>query len=215
VLTVVCVDHKNYEKRGREYVNNLYRACNKHITLPFEFVCFSDRLGYGEGIRTVRLSGQAWGWYCKLEMLGSPELRGRCLYFDLDTIILRNIDDSAAYSGPLAGLGCARSNRLFSSGVMAWEAGRVDYIWDAWLAAGKPILGGGDDEWIDKVCPHAHRLQHHFAGLYQFKFHKCAKAPPTGARIIYFTRRPKPHDCGGWAQHYWTTLEDVSCTPIS
>ena len=215
MLTVVCVDHKNYEKRGLEYVQNLHMACRKHITLPFEFVCFSDRLGYGEDIRVVPVSGQAWGWYCKLEMLGSKALKGRCLYFDLDTLIVRNIDDLAAYHGPFAGLGCARSNRLFSSGVMAWEAGSVDYIWRDWLKAGKPILGSGDDEWIDKVSPHAHRLQHKFSGLVAYKYHRCQKAPPPGTRIIYFARRPKPHDCGGWAQHYWSTLEDISCTPVS
>jgi hypothetical protein len=215
VLTVACVDHKNYEKRGLEYVNNLHSACRKHITVPFEFVCFSDRLGYGDDIRTVPVSGQAWGWYCKLEMLGSKALQGRVLYFDLDSLILRNIDDLAAYQGPFAGLGCARSNRLFSSGIMAWEAGTQDHVWTEWLKAGKPILGSGDDEWINTVCPHARRLQHTFAGLVQYKYHRCQKAPPPGARIIYFTRRPKPHDCGGWAQHYWSTLEDISCIPAS
>lgn len=212
MLNVVCVDHRNYEKRGVEYVRNLYHACQKHITLPFEFVCFSDRTGYGDCVRVVPVSGQAWGWYCKLEMFGSNALQGRCLYFDLDSLILRNIDDLAAYQGPFAGLGCARSNRLFSSGIMAWEAGTVDYIWRDWLKAGKPILGSGDDEWIDKVCPHAHRLQHTFSGLVQYKYHRCSKAPPLGARIIYFSRRPKPHDCGGWAQTYWSTLEDNHAT---
>jgi hypothetical protein len=208
VLTIACVDHKNYEKRGVEYVQNLHRACAKHITLPFEFVCFSDRQDYGEGVRVVPVSGQAWGWYCKLEMLGSKALRGRCLYFDLDSLILRNIDDLAAYQGPFAGLGCARSNRLFSSGIMAWEAGSVDYIWEKWLKAGKPILGSGDDEWIDKVNPHAHRLQHKFAGIYSFKWHKCSPCPPDDARIIFFTRQPKCHNASMWVQKAWNGEEN-------
>jgi hypothetical protein len=217
VATLAC---HNYRKRQAEYVNNLFRACNKHITTPFAFVCFTDdAAGFDPGVEVIHLPGKkvAWGWWNKLYALGGGVLpKGeRVLFVDLDTLILRNIDDLAAYQGPFAGLGCARSNRLFSSGIMAWEAGTQDHVWDEWLKAGKPILGSGDDEWINKVCPHAHRLQHKFPGLYQYKYHRCAQAPPPGARIIYYAREPKPDNCGGWAQHYWTTLEDVSCTLAS
>lgn len=211
MLNVVCLDHKNYRKCGTQYVRNLYAACRQHITLPFQFVCFSDRVGYGDGILTIKTSEQCWGWWQKLFILGGGQLPkgSRCLLFDLDTLILRNIDDLAAYSGPLAGLGCPRDNRLFSSGILAWEAGRYDAVWTDWLKAGKPILGNGDDEWIDKRCPEALRLQKTFSGIVSYKYHKCKNGPPPGTRIIFFQREPKPDNCGGWAHHYWSTLDPI------
>ena len=208
-MLVVTLDHRDYRKQGQLYVINLYRACKKHITVPFEFIVFSDRMGYGDGIKTVETSDQAWGWWNKLYIVGGDRLRKgeRALFFDLDTLILANIDDLASYTGPFAGLGCARSNRLFSSGILAFETGAQPHVWQSWLKAGKPLVGNGDDEWMDKQMPHARRLQPMFPGILQYKYHRQRERPSPEARVIYFTREPKPDNCGGWAQAYWSTLE--------
>ena len=204
-LTIACV--RVGRKYGPEYVAHLASMCRRHIGEPFTFACLTDKpdeLPAGTEYRSI--TGEAWGWWVKLELFKPGQFPASCrvLYFDLDTVILANIDDLARYDGQFAGLGCARSNRLFSSGIMAWEAGTVDRIWSEWLAANKPLLGSGDDEWIDRVCPHAHRLQHKFPGLYQYKYHKCRVAPPVDARIVYFTREPKPHNCGSqWVREAW------------
>ena len=207
-MIVATLNAANYRKRGAEYTNNLYGMCKKHITLPFRFVVFTDGFdGYDDGIDTLPLSGQAWGWWCKIEILGGGALpKGeRCLLFDLDTLILANIDDLASYDGPFAGLGCPRANRLFCSGIMAWEAGTLDHVWSDWLKAGKPILGSGDDEWIDRTCPDAVRLQRKFPGIHSYKYHKLRETPRPDTRIVFFQREPKPDNCGGWAQTYWST----------
>lgn len=215
-MIIACLDWRNYRKLGQEYVTNLYRACSKHITVPFEFVCFSDREGYGDSIISVRTSTECWGWWQKIYVLGGSQLpKGeRCLLFDLDTLILANIDDLASYDGPFAGLGCPRANRLFCSGIMAWEAGSVDHVWSDWLKAGKPILGSGDDEWIDRACPDAVRLQRKFPGIHSYKFHKLREAARPDTRIIFFQREPKPDNCGGWAQACWSGLNLPSFTAL-
>jgi hypothetical protein len=214
VLTIACVAVNNYCKRQAEYVNNLRLACKKQITVPFEFACITDNpLGFAPDIRVIP-KPNAFGWWCKLFLFCPGVFRGRVLYLDLDSLLLANLDDLANYAGAFAGLGCARRNRIFSSGVMAWQAGECDFIWTEWLKAAQPILGNGDDEWIDKITQsRALRLQRQFGGFYQYKFHKCEAGPPKDARLIYFTRDPKPHEAARWAQLAWRSGGAVTYEP--
>lgn len=204
-LTIACVAVNNYQKRQGEYVTNLHRACQRQFTIPYEFACLTDNAeGMPSDIRIIEKPSNAWGWWCKLALFKAGAFSGRVVFFDLDTLLLANLDDFGRYDGPLGGLGCARATRLFSSGVMAWEAGKYDFIWDEWLKAGQPILGNGDDEWIDRITQSkAIRLQRLFPGWYQYKWHKCYAAPPKDARIVYFNRKPKPHEASAWAQQAW------------
>lgn len=208
MLHVACVQVRNYQGCGARYVNCLRAAARRHIGVPFRFVCLTDDpAGLHPEIETLPKPENAYGWWCKLALFAPNAFpKGeRVLFFDLDTLLLANLDDLAAYDGPFAGLGCARSNRIFSSGVMAWPAGSVDYIWTEWLKAGQPILGGGDDEWIDKITRSgAIRLQPRFPGFYSYKYHKCREEPPLGARLIYYTKGVKPHNCGApWVAQHW------------
>jgi hypothetical protein len=217
LATLAC---NNYRKRQAEYVNNLYRACQRHVTLPFTFVAFTDDpTGFDPGVEVVLLPGKqhAWGWWNKLWMLGGGALpKGkRVLFFDADTLITANIDDMLGYRGAFAVLGGPRDYRGVGSGILAWEAGSCDHIWTEWVKSGKPILGNGDDEWIDRMMPHAERFNRLYAGVYSYRYHKLQQAPRPDTRIVFFQREPKCDNCGGWAQHYWTTLEDVSCTLTS
>ena len=215
-MIIACVKHGR-KLYTAEYVNNLAAMVRRNVTKSYRFICLTeDAAGINPEIECQPLSGQAYGWWCKLELFKAGQFPNgeRVLYFDLDTLILANIDDLAAYDGSFAGLGCARSNRLFSSGVMAWEAGRCDRFWTDWLKAGSPILGSGDDEWIDRQCPEARRLQRFIPGIYSYKFHKCAKGPPPDARIVFFTRQPKPHNCGvQWVADVWNSNSRITCQP--
>jgi hypothetical protein len=217
-VIVATLASNNYRKRQADYVNNLFRACNKHITLPFKFVCFTDNAsGFDPGVEVIHLPGKdvCWGWWNKLAMFAAPELpKGeRVLFFDADTLVLANIDDLAAYAGPFAVLGGPRDYRGVGSGILAWEAGSCAHIWSNWLAAGKPILGNGDDEWIDRQMPHAERINRLYPGIYSYRYHKLQQAPRPDTRIVFFQREPKCDNCGGWAQHYWSTLDMGELTP--
>jgi hypothetical protein len=46
-----------------------------------------------------------------------------------------------------------------ASGAMLWRAGCADLIWTDWIAAGRPLVNGGDGAWINEVMPDAPKLQ--------------------------------------------------------
>jgi hypothetical protein len=85
---------------GIDYVNRLYRAVERNITLPHRFFCFTDvpidkypKFEKGIFVRSIQTPSRMRE-IAKLYVYNPDnELTGRILVFDLDTVILSNIDD--------------------------------------------------------------------------------------------------------------------------
>ena len=96
---VVCL--KYGDKYGPEYVNKLHSMVKRHLTLPYEFVCFTERpQGIDPEIRIEKLDliPGIQGWWYK-PMFFNPDLpiKGNILFLDLDIIIFNNIDKLFTY----------------------------------------------------------------------------------------------------------------------
>ena len=98
--TVVCL------KWGRnvynaEYVNRLYRAVARHLSPPFNFVCFTDETEGMESaieardITSLTFAPELQGIWWKLAVM-HPDAKlsegGRCLFLDLDNIIVSDLE---------------------------------------------------------------------------------------------------------------------------
>jgi hypothetical protein len=111
-VNVVCM--KWGTKYGPEYVNILYNMVKRNITLPFRFVCFTEApegikaeieikplpdFKEPEGLAAIYCS--AWR---KLALFDREvyDLQGKLLFFDLDVVIVDNIDCFFSYSDKLA-----------------------------------------------------------------------------------------------------------------
>jgi len=91
---VVCLKYGT--KYSAEYVNKLYNGVKRNLTVPFEFVCYTeDSNGIDPSIRVepLPLMPGVTGWWYK-PMFFNPKLglNGTILFFDLDVVIFRNID---------------------------------------------------------------------------------------------------------------------------
>lgn len=90
-----CSPRRNVYVYDERHVHALQQMVTKHLSLPHEFICVSDRPI--EGVRTIRMDTRTFipgTRYAKL-MLYQPEgpLAGkRVLYLDLDTVIVDSID---------------------------------------------------------------------------------------------------------------------------
>lgn len=96
------------DKFPPEYVNKLYAMVARNLTLPFRFVCFTEK---GEGIRSeveiqplpeldIPSNLPERGWR-KLSVFAKDfgGLSGKTLFLDLDVVIVDNIDDLFTVSG--------------------------------------------------------------------------------------------------------------------
>lgn len=167
----------NYLGRGDEYVRRLRGGIERNLLKPHTFHVLTE----GDG------------WWSKIHLFEPGRFEGRCIYFDLDTVIVNSIDHFASYRGPFAGLSDFYHTELFASGVMTWTAGEADHVFTNWVSAGKPDRPRGDGEWIGEQMPEAKRLQALFPGQFvSFKAH-CAQGIPMGARAVCFHGLPRPH----------------------
>ena len=176
MLNIVCVNNNNYLGRGEEYVSRLRDGVSEYCNVAYNFIVMDKCMNNG--------------WWAKLELFKAFPKGDRVLYFDLDTVITDSIDDIAAYDGYFAALRDFYRPNDLGSGVMAWEAGTVDKIYDRWVELGKPELMGGDQQWIYMMMPDAVRLQ----DVYPGKFASYKIGNIENASVVCFHGKPRPHE---------------------
>jgi len=144
MLNVICV--KWGDRYSSKYVNRLRYMVQRNLNVEHRFLCLTEDVsGIEPDIETISIPKESVNlelWWSKL-FLFRPELlpEGRYLFFDLDIIIQKNIDDIANYEAP--NLCCVsrswepNSGLLNNSSCMLWETGMCDSIWDYFIAEPK------------------------------------------------------------------------------
>lgn len=168
MIDVVCV--KMGPKYGPEYVNNLYAAVRRHTTLPFRFVCVTDDPTGLDDVVVVSpptdfpadANNPLKAWWYKI-WLFSPAcpLANEVLYFDLDMVIVGNIDKFFDYAGDRLGI-LHDFNRQFNpkidlnnSSIMRWRRSEFWDIWHGFALGPQEVIRKhrGDQDWIT-ACLH-------------------------------------------------------------
>lgn len=207
-LTVVCV-LKSGGEYGPRYVEAMQNMVARHLTIPHKFICFTD-MGEGPGFQPLKYGMP--GWWSKLELF---QVKGPVLYFDLDTVILGNIDrmGKAAMAMPenamqmLTPFNQARRDAgEWASGVMAWH-GDFRYLLDgAPQDKGHAFYKGWDQVYIfTELLKHGVPISavNKSANIYSSKRH-CQNGPPAGAEVICFHGNSRPHNTNvAWVKDNW------------
>lgn len=200
-----------------EYVNVLFNACKAFITGPFRFVCLTeDASGIDPAVEVYpipEIGLDHWHWYNgawpKLGVfLGDLHgLRGRCLFIDLDTVLLGNIDAFFEQPGPLVAIDSrpwkykSGEPRTMSS-IFAFELGAMPEV--------VSTLQGDRDALVAKYKIEQDYLHGEVAGIQywpqpwvvSFKYHVRQpllldrflppKRPGGDARVLVFHGKPRP-----------------------
>ena len=155
-VTVLCVRFgKLY---GIDYVEKLRNMVSRHLTVPYDFVCITDDPTPIEGVRLIVQESQGYKrkWWHKVHMF-DPALpvEGRILYFDLDVVIVNNIDKLVRNAGDEF-FGIRDFNRRFhssyqylNSSVMSWVHQQQSALWQDFSR--NPTEAQklhGDQDWI-------------------------------------------------------------------
>lgn len=169
MITVACL--KWGTRYSEIWVRRLRAMVAQHLSIPHEFVCFTDQAVNGVACRP--LTSGLTGWWPKLELLRAGTFDGQVLYLDLDVVATAPLDrivevsmadlsrvwmrDDFSYSlrNPrgdvdpltrrmLGGIGCCNSS------VMCWngDAGRL--AWDTFTPQVMSELHG-DQNHISRV----------------------------------------------------------------
>jgi hypothetical protein len=225
--TVVCVLWG--DKFSLDYVYNLKAMVERNTTVPFRFVCYSDR--NIPGVEIVRLKPGFDGWWNKLQMFDpAMKVGDHVLYFDLDTVITGNIDWLMNYNVWFMGIeDVGASNpwqphlrNVLQTGVMTWDHDANSHIYLDFIMNYDRIKNQfrGDGEYLNtKVNPYYRKLlQHVFPGkLKSYKYDIYPGPPREDVSIVCFHGRPsiiqameetvvtpvRAYEPQKWIKDYW------------
>jgi hypothetical protein len=219
---VLCVKWGN--KYISQYVNVLKSMCQRHLTVPYQFHCLTESpQGLDKDINVIPLPNLPGikTWWSKLYMF-SPDLpiKGTVLYFDLDVIVFRNINNLFDHAPGTFQIirdfnRCrVKDWKLSNSSVMRWETGKLDYLWNEFKDRSNVIMGNnhGDQDYITKRAEKdinhwpdewIRSYKWEMIGRKDTKIEKGAKKvfqhPPTinsENQVAVFHGEPKPFNCG-------------------
>src|SRR3990167_8172907 len=184
MVVVTCV--KVGTKYGSEYVNRLAAGVARQATRPYRFLCLTDDPS-GVQCETAPIGTDLPGWWAKLVLFQPhPALAGeRVLYFDLDTVLVGNIDALLDYTGEAAFLSDFYHPSELASGVIGLAPGAWPAVWSAFDQAMIPHYWG-DQAWIETHVPQADRWQDLLPG--QVVSYKVDVVPHglNGARVVCY-----------------------------
>lgn len=122
MLTIACVLRSGPEFRV-EHVAALAAGVQRHLTLPYRFVCLTDTPSAVEAIGVEALPLRyGWpGWWAKMSLFEPGIFDGPALYIDLDTVVCGQIDDIAT-GHRFTVLENFWAPERIGSGLMAWDS---------------------------------------------------------------------------------------------
>ncbi|MDE0305336.1 MAG: hypothetical protein OXI87_10715 [Albidovulum sp.] len=201
-------------------VNTLYNAVNRNLRLSHRFVCLTDSAeGIIENVECFpipEIGLDRWYWYNgawpKLSVF-LPDLyglTGRCLFVDLDTLILDDLvpffEESSAFIGIDAGVNWDQelTRRILGTGIFAFDLGAQAQIIEKFYSQRKENLSKYKLEQAF-VQNAASSLDYWPRGwVISFKYHLQRRnlsglvlEPRTafpGTKIIAFHGNPSPRD---------------------
>lgn len=189
-INIVCV--KWGVKFTSEYVNKLFSMVQRNLKVKHNFICFTDNPSeLNKNIEVRMLPGSLEGWYNKIYLFKEGLLNDLVIYFDLDTIIVDNIEKLTTYKGNLALLNDFNNDTL-ATGLMIWKAEKNYQIWEKYEKMNYPKYFNGDGQFFNDNYE-ADKINSFFKGIYSFKNH-CLNDIPKDARIICFHGKPKNHE---------------------
>jgi len=219
-----CVIHGN--KYDWCYVERLYNMVKRHSTHPIRFHVFTepDRSVPDPMIKHVLndwpgIAGPRKSWWYKMQMFEPGRISGRLLYFDLDTVIVDNIDWmqglDARYFWSIRDFRhlWRPSWRGMNSSVMLWDTTRFAWIWrefqqndvktQARLFHGdqdflNSVLTEKDLKFMDESLIKSWRWQIKDGGMDMktriYRRPDAGSVLPPGVNILIFHGSPKPHE---------------------
>ena len=224
IIDCACVIHGS--GYNWDYVQNLHAQLTRHHGDQFWLHVYTehDRSVPPHMIKHCLeewpgISGPKKSWWYKMQLFNDQHHAGPLLYFDLDVIVLRDIDwvhglDLGYFWGIRDFRYLQRStNNTVNSSVMYWDTRRFGWVWRDFARANIEEIvrrTPGDQDYITQVIDHNQRRYFDQAlfesyrwqcldGGFDFKT-RLYREPgrgfdPTGTTsVVVFHGSPKPHE---------------------
>ena len=159
-----CVIHGDYYDWS--YVENLHKMITRNTEYNVRLHVFTEESRVVPApyikhslIDWPKISGPRKGWWYKMQMFNSKHFHGRMLYFDLDVVIVNNIDWILQLN-PVHFWAIRDFKHLWrgqwdgiNSSVMYWDTNRYQHIYDQFISTDLDYIVAtypGDQDFLSK-----------------------------------------------------------------
>lgn len=225
MIKIVCL--KWGTLYSASYVNNLYKGIKRNTKVPFEFYCFTeDATGLDSNVNVLPIGVDGLeGWWNKLYLYHPDNgLSGDILFFDLDTIIIDNIDEFLLHRSKFSIIDKGIFDSLphevgvvYNSTMMQWHHETMSYFWDVFMKNKEDMKTlRGDQDFFSKHIAYEDAVifQKVFPGRIQsYKWNCYENGAPDGTSIVCFHGNPRPHEAASqtvkgykpraWVKQHW------------
>jgi hypothetical protein len=222
-IDCACVIHgTGYDWK---YVDNLYSMLSRNLSRPIKLHVYTEASrpvpspSIKHELIDWQISGPKQAWWYKIQLFNSEHHRGPLLYFDLDTVIVKNID--WVWQSKLRHFWAVKDFKhlwrpmyqSINSSIMWWDTTQFDWVWRNFLElnlAQTVKRFHGDQDYINSVITEQQRRYFNpewvkswrwqcLDGGYDFK-RRIWATPGSGTNIkdnttiLVFHGNPKPHE---------------------
>lgn len=223
-VNILCM--KWGKKYPADYVNRLHSMVARNLSIPHRFICFTDDSeGFDTSIETfpiptlpVDISNTPERCWTKILTFSENlyDIQGKCLYLDLDIIILDSIDEMFTVEGDVIIIrDWSKQDGTGNSSVYRFEAGSHPEVLREFVERWPQVMKDhrNEQEYVSSVLLREGALTYWpEKWCRSFKRHCCHSLPkslfvmpqiPTGAKIIVFHGRPNPHEAIRGESGFW------------
>ena len=202
---IVCIWSGEKSRFPVEYVYKLKNMVYRNVTGDNRFICLTHNpeLIEDEDVIPVRLPDEtiAGSWNMIQLFHGYDFLSDRLVYFDLDTVILGNIDDLVnSESGFYVLYDFGMKKPTFGGAVKVFNQ-KYRWIWDLFQKDKNDIMKKQkrSDLWYGGLITRSHTdikwIQDEYPGQYEsYKINLKRGEPHSNTRVVCFHGSPMPHE---------------------
>lgn len=198
-------------------VARLKSLVDKNVTVPYNFYCLTDYKGV-IGCNVIPLECDYKGWWSKIELFRVNLFEEeRVVYFDLDTVIVDNIDEVLIQDYSFIGLRPfnpvkAKMKDYAASGILGFRNTGLSFIYEEFKYKRYTKKYYGDQDYMsDALLSKGIKFvywQDIVPGIYSYKRHISNRSINSfvDARVVCFHGRPRPKEV---SQRWLNKLSDA------
>ena len=207
------------EKYKAAYYNTLFRMVERHLSVPFDFLLYTDDpRGIFPSILCRPIEEGLRSWWGKMNLYRPAPvgvLTDKILFLDVDIVITGSLDDLVRYPSDACYMrdypedypGLSDEQRAAANtSVILLRKGSRSAVWDFYVSKGMPngAEGGGYSD--QNVLNESGTQRDLFPDSWvrSYKLHKMDRGLTPDCRIVVFHGDPKPWDLDDeWIAEHW------------
>lgn len=187
------------------YVNAVAENIRNNVGIKYNLAVLTDNSeGFDSNLvdEVIPFKHNYKGWWSKIELFRPDIFTGRVFYMDLDTVLVKNIDELLKFKTTFAGIRDLYHHNFLQTGIMSWDAAHNHQVYYNFVPRNQMVMTHyteGDAKWIRENVYNYDYIPDNFPGrIVSYKAHCLNKNTghvtiPKDASIICFHGKPRPH----------------------